>query len=290
METALLVYGLPVLYVLFAWWFLTGAVLFVVGLPRTTVRWTMGAATAVGIAGLAVLWQTAGDTSPAAAYAAFLAALLVWGWHEMSFLTGVVTGPRTTEAPRVAGRRAGFWPAFETLLYHELAILVTAIGLFAMLWGAENETGLWAFVILWIMRISAKLNVYLGVPNLTEEFLPPHLTYLKTYFCRRSMNLLFPISVTLSTVGTFMLIGEAGTAASLFDKTAFTFLATLMALALIEHWFLVVPLPSAALWSWGLWSREGEVSAEGGAGAPVLARTNVAVQPDPPQPVSATIF
>jgi putative photosynthetic complex assembly protein 2 len=187
------------------------------------------------------------------------------------------------------GGRAGLWPAIETLLYHELAILVTALGLFAMLWGSPNETGLWAFVILWVMRISAKLNVYLGVPNLTEEFLPPHLTYLKTYFCRRSMNLLFPVSVTLSTVGTFMLISEAGTLTGVFDKTAFTFLATLMALALIEHWFLVVPLPSAALWSWGLWSREDENAGETAA-APVLARASVAIQPDPPQRVSATIF
>ena len=285
----MLVYGLPVLFVLFTWWFLTGAVLYVVGLPRTTVRWTMGAATLVAVAALAVLWQTSGDTSPGAAYAAFLSALLVWGWHEISFLTGLVTGPRTTESPRMLGGRAGLWPAIETLLYHELAILLTALGLFAMLWGSPNETGLWTFVILWVMRISAKLNVYLGVPNLTEEFLPPRLTYLKTYFCRRSMNLLFPVSVTLSTVGTFMLISEAGTAAGVFDKTAFAFLATLMALALIEHWFLVVPLPSAALWSWGLWSREDENAGETAA-APVLARASVAIQPDPPQRVSATIF
>ena len=27
-------------------------------------------------------------------------------------------------------------------------------------------------MVLWVMRVSAKLNVFLGVPNLTEEFLP----------------------------------------------------------------------------------------------------------------------
>jgi putative photosynthetic complex assembly protein 2 len=282
-------YGLPVLFVLFAWWFLTGAVLYIIGLPRATVRWSMAGATIVALGALLTLWQTAGETTPAAAYTAFMAALLVWGWNEMSFLTGVVTGPRITEAPRRVRGRAGLWPAVETLLYHEVAILLTGLVLFAMLWGAPNEVGLWTFVILWVMRISAKLNVYLGVPNLTEEFLPEHLTYLKTYFCRRSMNLLFPVSVTLSTIATFVLIGAAGTAIGAFDKTAFTFLATLMALALIEHWFLVVPLPSAQLWSWGLWSRE---DAEPGelAASPVLARASVPVQSDPPQPVSATLF
>lgn len=282
-------FGLPVLFVLFAWWFLTGAVLYIIGLPRTTVRWSMAGASIVALGALATLWQTAGDTSPAAAYTAFMAALLVWGWHEMSFLTGVVTGPRTTEAPRRVRGRAGLWPAIETLLYHEVAILLTALVLFAMLWGSPNEVGLWTFVILWVMRISAKLNVYLGVPNLTEEFLPTHLTYLKSYFCRRSMNLLFPLSVTLSTIATWVLITEAGTAGGTFEQTAATFLATLMALALIEHWFLVVPLPSAALWSWGLWSREGEENSDAGAGS-AMARAAVPVKTDPPQPVSATIF
>jgi putative photosynthetic complex assembly protein 2 len=282
-------FGLPVLFVLFAWWFLTGVVLYIIGLPRTTVRWSMAGATVVALGAIATLWQTAGDPSPAAAYMAFMAALLVWGWHEMSFLTGVVTGPRTTEAPCRVGSRAGLWPAVETLLYHEVAILLTGLALFAMLWGSPNEVGLWTFVILWVMRISAKLNVYLGVPNLTEEFLPPHLSYLKSYFCRRGMNLLFPVSVTVSTIATFLLIGEAGNAANAFELTAFTFLATLMALALIEHWFLVVPLPSGALWSWGLWSREDDAASDV-AGAPVLARATVPTKSDPPQPVSATLF
>lgn len=285
----MLSFVLPVIVVLFAWWFLTGAVLYVVGLPRATVRWTMGIATFVALLALVALWKTAGDSSPAGAYVALVSALLVWGWHEMSFLTGVVTGPRTIEAQREGDRRARLWPAVETLLYHEAAILFSVLLLFAMLSGSPNQVGLWTFVILWIMRISAKLNVYLGVPNLTEEFLPAHLTYLKSYFCRRSMNLLFPVSVTLSTIATWLLIAEAATGATAFETTGFTILATLMALALIEHWFLVIPLPSAALWSWGLWSREADYSAES-AGQPKLARATIAVQPDPPQPVSATIF
>ena len=50
------------------------------------------------------------------------------------------------------------------------------------------------------MRESAKLNLFLGVRNLSEEFLPAHLAYLQSYFRRRSMNMLFPFSVTVSTV------------------------------------------------------------------------------------------
>lgn len=285
----MLTYGLPILFALFTWWFLTGAVLYVVGLPRSSVRWSMTIASGVLLAALAVIWQTSSDTSTGGAYLAFAAAIFVWGWHELSFLTGVVTGPRTTEAPFHRKGRAGFWPAVETLIYHELAILVTAAALAVMLAGADNQVALWTFVILWVMRVSAKLNVYLGVPNLTEEFLPEHLTYLKSYFCRRPMNLLFPVSVSAgSGVTVLLVLAAADPAATAFEATGFTFLATLLGLAVVEHWFLVVPLPSAQLWSWGLWSRPEASGAQTCSTTVALARRPGDVEP--PCPVSASIF
>ena len=43
--------------------------------------------------------------------------------------------------------------------------------------------------------------MFLGVPNLTEEFLPEHLHYLKSFLSRKPMNLLFPVSVTAGRRG-----------------------------------------------------------------------------------------
>ena len=40
-----------------------------------------------------------------------------------------------------------------------------------------------------------------------------------------------------------------------FQVAAFTMLAALMALVVVEHWFLVLPMSPAAMWSWGLASR-----------------------------------
>jgi putative photosynthetic complex assembly protein 2 len=248
---------MPVLFALFLWWFSTGAVLFVIGLPRASYRWSMSVATAVGLAALYALFVTASDTSASGAYMAFTSALLVWGWHEMSFLTGAITGPRTTECPERRNGRSRLWPAVETLLYHELAILVTAIVIFAIVGDAPNQVGWWTFLVLWTLRLSAKFNVYLGVPNVTEEFLPPHLRYLKSYFCHRPMNWLFPISITASTTATALLIGAAvAGGANEFEITSATLIATLMGLAVLEHWFLVVPFEAAALWSWGMSSRD----------------------------------
>ena len=69
-------------------------------------------------------------------------------------------------------RRRRFINATQTVIYHEVAILATVAAIVALTWGAPNQFGTLTFIILWLARLSAKLNVYLGVPNLTEEFLP----------------------------------------------------------------------------------------------------------------------
>jgi putative photosynthetic complex assembly protein 2 len=120
-------------------------------------------------------------------------------------------------------------------------------------------------MILWVLRLSAKINVYLGVPNLTEEFLPKDLQYLKTYFCHRPMNMFFPVSITGATIATAMLIGTAADAPADAAAASASVLATLMGLALVEHWFMVLPFNSARLWKWGLASEQGTAAPPLGA-------------------------
>ena len=246
-------YGLAILYALFIWWFSTGLILLLDGLPRRTFGWSMIGMTVLAVAALYGLTAVAGDTSLAGAYISFTCGLAVWAWHELSFLTGYVTGPRRTpcpEAPSVWGR---FRYASETVIHHELAIAATAALMAALTWGGANQIGLWTFVIVWLMRLSTKLNIFLGVANLAEEFLPPHLRYLESYFRRRPLNLLFPVSVTVSTVIT-VLVFERGLApgATPGEVAGAMFLGTLLALAVLEHWFLVLPIPATALWQWAL--------------------------------------
>jgi hypothetical protein len=49
---------------------------------------------------------------------------------------------------------------------------------------------------------------------------------------------------------------------SAFEATAFSLLFTLVALALIEHWFMVLPIPSEKLWQWGLASHAATAAGE----------------------------
>jgi len=248
----LVTYGLPIVATLLTWWFSTGAILYLDGLPRTTFRWTFGAATLVGLAGLWGIVATAGDTSVAGAYLAVLCALLVWGWNEMAFLFGYMTGPsREPCEPSLRGWTR-FTRATRAILHHELALLASLAAIAALTWGRANPFGIATFALLFAMRLSTKLNIFLGVPNTTVEFLPAHLAYLKTYFRQRPMNLLFPLSVTAATLLSAWLIHKVALAGDPFFATGYVLLATVAVLGLIEHWFLVVPLPVADLWAWGL--------------------------------------
>jgi putative photosynthetic complex assembly protein 2 len=256
--------GLSISYCLFAWWFSTGAVIYLDGLAQQTFKWSLLAAGLAAVASLYGLNRSSADTSVGGAYVAFTCALIVWGWLEMSFLMGVVTGPRRLPCPAGASGLRRFRYAVDAILYHELAILVAATLVVAVTAGGGNHVGVMTFLILWVMRLSAKLNIFFGVRNLTEEFLPEQISYLKTYFRKRPMNPFFPLSVLGSTLIAILLAQRAmAPGVSDFDRAGDAMLATLITLATVEHWLLVLPVRVEKLWSWGMRSRRGKDATAG---------------------------
>lgn len=244
---------LPAVFTVFAWWFSTGAILYLDGLSPRTFRVSLGAATLVTAGALWGMAVTAHDTSLTGVYLAFLCGLMVWGWQEMAFLMGLLSGPRREPATPGAPPLRRFAEAVGAILNHELGIIAGAVLVTALTWGGENLVGLWTYLLLWVMRQSAKLNLFLGVPNLAEEFLPDHLAYLQSYFRRRPMNLLFPLSITAGTIGTILLFQAAtDDGVSAAEAAGYVFLGTMLGLAVLEHWFLVLPIPSVLLWAWSL--------------------------------------
>ncbi len=249
-------YAGPAVFALFVWWFSTGAIIWLDLRPRT-FRWSMILGTALFAVALWRLQANSADTSVAGAYAAFTYAVLAWGWQEMSFFMGYVTGPRRTGSPAGVSEWRRFVHGVQACLHHELAIVATGAVIVASSWGQPNQVGTSTFLLLWAMRQSAKLNFFLGVLNLGEEFIPPHLAYLKSYLRRRPMNALFPFSVTAGTVGIAVLVQQA-MAPDITEAAAagLTFLVTMLTLAVIEHWVLILPIPFARLWHWALaWRR-----------------------------------
>lgn len=245
-------YALPPLVALLVWWLGTGIVMLLDGLPRVTFRLSLGAMTLVAVGALICIGRSAADASAAGAYAAFTCSVLVWAWHELAFLTGWLTGPRQRPCSAPGHGPTRFREAVQAILWHELAIIAMGVLIVAMTWGGANQVAAWTFALLWIMRLSAKLNLFLGVRNHGEEFLPPHLLYLGSYFRRRRMNALLPLSLIAGAGVVAFLIQTALQTGSVGERTGCLLLASLLVLALLEHLMMVLPLSPVMLWRWAL--------------------------------------
>lgn len=249
--------ALAIGFALFMWWFSTGAILLLVRRGRVTHTAAIAATSVLVVLALIGLGATHGDRSVAGAFAGFCYGLIVWAWLEMTFLFGFITGPRTTPCPVPTSEWQRFRFAVETIAYHEIAILFAGIAVVALTWGAENQVGTFTFMVLWAMRVSAKLNIFYGAPHVTEEFLPPHLAYLGSYFRRGRVSRFFPVSVTVASLLFGMVVHSAASTSDQFDTISLTLVASLLGLAILEHWFLVLPIPDAALWKWAVRDKEG---------------------------------
>ncbi|MGF1445522.1 MAG: putative photosynthetic complex assembly protein PuhE [Pikeienuella sp.] len=240
------------LFALFAWWAGTASILVAVGLPRRTLAGVVALSLPLLVLAVVAFEWAARTGGVVGVYVGFASAIAIWGWHEFAFLTGALTGPSRKPCPPGARGWRRFKAAFLTLAWHEIALAATAFGLIALAWLDANQTGLWTFLVLFTARISAKLNLFLGVPNLAEELIPAQLAHLKSYFAKRAMNALFPVSITVLTLAVGCFAERAWSAETPAELAEFTLLAALTALALIEHWLLVLPLRDAALWQWML--------------------------------------
>ena len=187
-----------------------------------------------------------------AAYGAFLSTILIWVWLESSFLVGWVTGPRKVPcSPNLRGfERAN--QAFRAVLHHEIHIAVLALGIFLVTKDTENYVGLYAFLILWGMRTSSKLNLFFGVRNLYINFLPDKIAYLSTYFRQKSCNALFPFLFALAFTINVLFWNNALMSFGTSQHVGNILLASLMTLGVLEHILMVVPFNCNGIWRFGL--------------------------------------
>jgi putative photosynthetic complex assembly protein 2 len=244
------------LVTLFLWWFSTGAILWRVRhadrqggtAHQLSVVWGLP----LLIGGIWGLGVSLDDATPNGTYIAFLSALALWGWIELAFLSGVVTGPNTEPCPPFARGWDRFRRATLTILWHEAALIAALALLAYAAWIAANPFGLYTFALLFFARLSAKLNLFFGVPRIHTEFLPQPLAHLASHFRHARMNWVFPISVTLLTFATACWLERAWSAPTEAAMIGHVLLAVLTALALLEHWFMVLPLPDQKLWRWML--------------------------------------
>jgi len=244
------------LIALFVWWFSTGTILMAVKYADLSGGAAPRRATLLGLPLLALgafgAWWSFPQETILGVYVAFLSALAIWGWIELAFLTGVITGPNDYDLPPGVSGLERFIRAWGTLAYHEMLLVFALIGLFLAGWDAPNMFAPWTFAVLFFARISAKLNLFFGVPRINVDFLPRALGHLPSHFRIRPMNWLFPFSVTALTFAAACWLERLYAAEMPGAITGFALLTALTTLALVEHWVMVLPIPDEKLWRWML--------------------------------------
>lgn len=243
--------AMAALFAVLCWWIGTGVILWLDRLPAQSFRWSMlGWSFLLGLSfwGVSTSMKSVSD---AHAYLGFGSVIVMWGWHELAFLTGTLTGPRKTALDEGAVGFKRFEQALMVMLHHELALLLNFAVLCVMQIGQANHMALCTFALLWCMRVSAKLNLFFGVTENGAAYLPAHLTYLASYFRQRRITWWFIISVSLSVAVWVWLIMQAMTGA-VEMTTGWVMLASLLTLAIVEHALMVFPLPLQRIWGWAM--------------------------------------
>nr|WP_074221657.1 putative photosynthetic complex assembly protein PuhE [Rhodovulum sp. ES.010] len=245
---------------LFIWWFSTGAILLVVRRAEHRGRLAHLRATVMALplmgGGVWLFELTRHLETVASAYLAFFAAIAIWGWVELAFLTGVVAGPNTTHCHDGARGWERFIRAYGTIAYHETLLVLILFVMLVTSYAAPNSVGLWTFIVLFFARISAKLNLFLGVPKINLEFIPQVLAHVPSHFRISRLNWLFPFSVSFMTFAVYCWAERLYSATTPHEVVGFALLAAITALALLEHWLMVLPLPDERLWRWMLPTRK----------------------------------
>jgi len=246
----------PILATLALWWISTGAVLVLGERSEGARRVALAVVSVFALAGLVSIWLIRDLTTPMAAYAGALSALAIWAWHEMSFLFGHIAGPNRQPCPPGLTGWARFRAASATLIHHEIALAATVVVLGVMSWGAENAVAFQIFGLLFVLRLSSKLNLYFGAPYFANGFLPERLAYLHSYFSPKPAGWFFAATAGAIAALAAALLWGAVTAATPFEAAALALLGALAALGALEHAFLALPVPDTALWRWLLPARD----------------------------------
>jgi len=247
---------LAVLTAVFAWWFATGIILLAVRHADAGKAVAHGRnvfmavpVLALGVAGLVV---SSTSLTVVSVYVSFFSVLLIWGWIELAFLSGVITGPERRPCPEGLHGQARFVRAWHTVSHHELLLLGAFLIILLFSHQAENTFGFWCYLILFTARISAKLNLFFGVPRINTEFVPKPLEHIKSYFTKGPITAAFPIGVTFLSIAAACFAERLVGAQTAPFIAGYALLTALSALAALEHWLMVVPLPDAKLWRWML--------------------------------------
>jgi putative photosynthetic complex assembly protein 2 len=241
---------LALLVAVLLWWLMTGLALMSVHQSRRTQRIIFTVATVFVMWALVGVESNATLHTPLATITGFAIGLGIWGWLELSYLMGFITGPVKAPATATLSQWQRFRYALGTTIYHEL-LVVGVVGLVCVLGaGLPNPTIQNTLAVLWLMRWSTKLNLFLGVRHFNSEWLPAHMRYITSYLRPGKNSWFIFVSTLLAAYCTYILFFFGQVANEPATALSCLLIAWLAALAVLEHVFLMIPMGETVLWRW----------------------------------------
>lgn len=230
------------------WWLGTGVVLYLQHRLSPQSKVVRSALLVIYLSCFATLVVTTSHITLSAQLLAITAAIGLWGCIELSYYLGLITGVHTRPCPSNANTAKRFQLALGTSVWHELLALFTGLAILGLVVEAENRAGLLCFVVLWLMRWSAKLNLFFGVPNFNIDWLPSRLSYLSGYMRRAPVSSFYFATLICASLMVFFLMQLAWSLPAA-QAYSFSLPAALLVLAVLEHLFLAVPIADTKLWN-----------------------------------------
>lgn len=215
------------------WWVATGLL---IALQRSEGTRLVGflLGTVLAALGMRELLVSRHDETAAGARRSFLGGALLWAWISVAFYAGYLTGfPPTAEIGPVPSWGAVMPAIGATILSDIASLAVLGLAAFALR-NSPNTTGVWSFALFWIVQQIAKLNVFFGVKNPAEKFLPPHLAYLKEFFGPPENSWLLWVSIAGLSAVTVWCVRRVRLDPSPGRRQAGVLYATIIGLAVLE--------------------------------------------------------
>jgi putative photosynthetic complex assembly protein 2 len=80
--------ALAVAFAVFSWWIGTGVILWLDRLGPRSLRWSLWGWTLLLVLSVWGVKQSMAQSDVAASYLGFASVIVMWGWHELAFLSG----------------------------------------------------------------------------------------------------------------------------------------------------------------------------------------------------------
>ncbi|MDB3936330.1 putative photosynthetic complex assembly protein PuhE, partial [Granulosicoccus sp.] len=238
----------PILFVIITWWVGTGVVLYLqqrISRVRTGLIVTLAM---VSVASLFALLHGSSGTEAWQSYLGFMAAISLWGCIELTYYTGLIGGVHKRSCPDNCNTGKRFRLALGASIWHEVSVLFAGALVLTLLYDASNTAGLYSFMVLWLMRWSAKLNLFFGMPNFNTDWFPKRLAYAHSYIRRSPVTWFFPLSMLIASFVAANLL-SAALAHPPEHSLMMILPGMLILLAILEHVFMALPIADSKMWN-----------------------------------------